>query len=219
MDDFRDPQSMEAKNNFLNDGFSHPFYGVETATLSGNGYETLDRLDARDQRKIDQILGDWADGFPQRKYNSLLGDGTVLEKSSSLDGAENHVIYKNHLELVSSAEGMVEVIDFLGITGDIISPTQTFADTAITLMSPDSEVEIIDEPSVKNAKGISVIMSPKSKDYKVKLDVLNDDSTVIVAQFLKNKTLWKEYKVNKGIKKGLLKFNNINAEEDILEIN
>ena len=214
--------SQDAQNNWLpNNDFPSPFYGVQVGTLSGTGFSTLYKLDVKDANKKDLKEGNWMDGDPTKKYHTDLGDGTVRTSSSGLAGALiNRVINKNHSDLVKSSEGINEILDFLDISITPLSATSSTPESALIIMSPDAEVKFELEQESSSATGISVILSPTSKNYKINVNTIKDESTIIVAQFLPNdKTLWTEYKVEKGTYKGILKFNRSKIEEDILEWN
>jgi len=161
------------------------------------------------------------DGDPTKKYHTDLGDGTVRTSSGGLAGALiNRVINKNHSDLVKSSEGINEILDFLDISITPLSATSSTPESALIIMSPDAEVKFELEQESSSATGISVILSPTSKNFKINVNAIKDKSTIIVAQFLPNdQTLWKEYKVEKGTYKGILKFNRSKIEEDILEWN
>ena len=214
--------SQDAQNNWLpNNDFPSPFYGVQVGTLSGTGFSTLYKLDVKDANKKDLKEGNWMDGDPTKKYHTDLGDGTVRTSSGGLAGALiNRVINKNHSDLVKSSEGINEILDFLDISITPLSATSSTPESALIIMSPDAEVKFELTQESSSATGISVILSPTSKNYKINVNTIKDESTIIVAQFLPNdQTLWKEYKVEKGTYKGILKFNRSKIEEDILEWN
>ncbi len=215
----KDYSLQDAKNNWLpNSLLNSPFYGVEVGTISGYGYETLYKLSVKDPNKKDLQNGDWTDGFPMKRYHTISGDKTVLSFSSTLPGANSRIINKKHVELVSTAEGISEILDFLNISVTPISAAITSPETALVILSPDADIYFEPEENPRNNEGITVIFSPKNRDYKITANSKKDEATIIVAQFLKNDiTLWKEYKINKGLKKGILKFNQI--DEDILEWN
>ncbi|MDO8488317.1 MAG: alpha/beta fold hydrolase, partial [bacterium] len=204
--------TMVAQNNFSPTNLSVPFWGVNLGTLSGHGKETLYRLDIKDPSHSDDRLGIWTDGNPLKRYSNRNGDGTVLVSSSQISGADNRLVdNKNHLQIVSSAQGINQILDFLGMT-TVLTSTLTSLESpepnsALIILSPDSEVTFESGQNAKSAPGISVIFSPTRKDYRFLIKSKKQRSKMIVAQFLPdNSYLWKEYQLSPNQRSGYLKY-------------
>jgi len=216
--------SMQLQNSWLpGNNFSSPFFGVTVGALSGNAHQTIQNISVKDRNKVDQLLGDWADGKPTQKEKIPAGDGTVLASSSMIPGATNIPLDKDHSELISSSDGVGEIMSFLGLGETNL--------TAITnYEEPESTLAIIADPgwfwvtdpsgkTVGDTQGLIVISNTQNGNYKFKLIPKTFGSTrIAVAQFLKNgNVLWKDY-YHKGIlpKFGSLNINVDTPTEDVL---
>lgn len=218
---FKSFNSMIAQNGWLPLGIIDGFWGIKFGTLTGNNFDTLSEIPIKEPNKRDISLGNWIDGKPAGKTTTLAGDGTVLLSSSKLDDAHNITINQLHAGLVSSIEGMSEILSFLGTP-----PTTTLSSTFI---EPTSALVIIGYPSNfwvtdqngntrKDKDGMIAFVNPKNGNYKVNVFPKTGKTFFIVAQFLPNgETKYKEYKFE-GLapKFKTLKFDALNPTDDIL---
>jgi pimeloyl-ACP methyl ester carboxylesterase len=195
---FKPVAAMEAKNNWLPTSFDPPFFGVTLGTLSGRGKGTLETIEVRDRTRHDERLGNWIDGKPIRRLETTEGDGTVLVSSSQIPGADNRIIEKDHAGIVSSAEGIAQIHDFLGIANPSATvstfeePTSAFVAIVnhgiFWVESPDGEVR-------QGKEGVAAFFNPKKGIYKLRIVPTALETPVLVGQFLPNGNYsWKEYK-------------------------
>lgn len=213
--------SMRAKNNWLPTNFAPPFWGVTLGTLSGNGFPTLKVIPVKDRNRLDARLGNWADGKPVGKEFTNEGDGTVLNLSSQLAGADNRLINQNHGGLVASSEGIGQILDFLGISAT--TTTQgTFSEpkSALLIMGYPANFWVMDQNGkiIKDKEGMVSLINPPANKYKFGLIPKSGNTLFIVAQFLEDgKVFWKEYNFKYFLPKlGEINFNPANPAEDPL---
>src|SRR3989344_416678 len=84
---------IEGENGYLKaNPFTSPFNNVDFYTLSGNDHDTLEFLTVKNPNLIDRRLWNWQDGKPDKKRNTRLGDGTVLNLSSLMNDANQTTI-------------------------------------------------------------------------------------------------------------------------------
>jgi hypothetical protein len=218
--------SMTDQNNWLPGApLTPPFFGVNMGTLAGKGFNTNQFIQIKDRNLKDVLLGNWADGKPVGDINTTDGDGTILTDSSLLDGAFHKVINKNHGNLVSSAKGIKEILDFLGTPFvnalNIAPPDQPEEPTALVVISgPNSLVSVDPDGNKKqDTDGFIGILNPKKGNYTLQIDPKTDATTIIIGQFLKNDNiLWKEYTfTGKSRKLKNLKFDDTAPLEDPLQ--
>lgn len=217
-------------NNFVtpqiavNNWLTYPFdlWGVRVGTINGTGLQTVQNIQIKEPSKKDVQSGNWLDGKAAGKVYSNEGDGTVLNASSSIEGAENLTINQTHSGLVSSSEGISQILDFIGSVGTNNFTTNT--------SNPNSALIIIGYPAnfvvssidgkVKTSKDNMVSMlNPSTGDYKLKLLPRSKETLLIVAQFLPSgEVKYKEYKIKSFLPQfRTLKFNLENPAEDILQ--
>lgn len=106
--------SMTEQNSWLK---SHPWpvdlYSLNFYSLSGKNQQTLSYLDVISPSQSDAVKKNWIDGLPVQKYYSSSGDGTVLNTSSSIKGAENFIMPGNHLEIIAQEAGIKKILEWL----------------------------------------------------------------------------------------------------------
>jgi pimeloyl-ACP methyl ester carboxylesterase len=232
---FKSVSQMNAKNNWQQLSLPPGFWGVRFGTISGTGFPTPEIVNVTNPSKSDVRGGNWLDGKPVSTQNSNLGDGTVLTRSSQIDGGENQTIHQDHSGIVASYEGVSKILGFLGI------PTQqafSFVKPVIAKNVPDNSIYaepksaliIIGYPGsfwikdeggnvIESQKGIISLMNPKTGNYELQIIPQSNDTLIIVSQFLSNgNTLYREYHF-KGIspKTEDIKFDTKHPSNDILK--
>lgn len=144
---------MSIRNNWLPTEFSSPYFGVQIGTLSGKGKATLEKIEVKEPNKFFNKIGDWEDGRPTKKINSKLGDGAVLNNSSIIDGADNRLVNKDHIGLVSSMAGVSEILDLLGAPNAIPAFADRIAPESLLVVVTDLGSPSIVSPDGKETKG------------------------------------------------------------------
>lgn len=220
---FKSVGLMSAQNTWLTgSAFSAPFHGVTMGTLYGNTFETLSGMAVKNRNRHDERLSNWADGKPLEKEFSPNGDGTVLEMSSVLAGADNRTIALNHENLIASTGGILKIFDFLGITPvDLSASSFVEPASALVVIGYPANVWITDPTgkTFKDTQGLVIIANPKPGTYKLKLVPKSlGNIRIIVAQFLEDgRTFWKEYPYRSMLPKfGAINFDPANPQEDAL---
>jgi len=169
------------------------------ATLSGNGFDTLENIRTKEPSKKEKKFGLWEEGKPAGKETTTNGDGTVLSKSAKIEGVTNFEINQNHGGLVTSQEGISTIISFL--KGEPSATSLTVGEepkSALVMIAyPSTFVSIDPQGKIKRDKhNVVAQINPKSGKYKVGFLPLADESTLLIGQFLKNGDYsWKEYKI------------------------
>ncbi len=213
---------MLVKNNWLpTNGL---FTGTRVGTLSGYGFDTLRFFGTLRPSRRDVTLGNWRDGMPARREFVGDGDGTVLQMSSQLLGADNRLLPKNHTELISSSEGISEILKFLtpGTSTQIKQTQTTFTEpkTALVIIGyPGNFSVAANGQTIQDKNGIVVLFDPKPGAYNFKLLPKSPNTEIIVAQFLEgDRTLWKSYQWKSRLPKlGNIKFDPLHPIEDALK--
>lgn len=208
-----------AINTWANSGFTLPS-GLNVKTLSGNGYDTLSEISLKPANKREVGFNLWLDGKPASKIFSREGDGTVLGISSRLDGADNITMNQTHSGLVSSMEGMTEILKFLGTFHVQLSPLNSELKSSLIIIGYPSNFVITDQKGNRRISnnGMVSFNNPKSGSYRLNLLPLSNNTLFIVAQFLPNGDVkYKEYNI-KGFAPNFktLNFSLENPQEDIL---
>ncbi|MBI2404629.1 alpha/beta fold hydrolase [Candidatus Gottesmanbacteria bacterium] len=189
---------MDAQNNWLpTTRFTPPFYGVTVGTLSGTGFETLHELVVKPPSRLDTRRGDWTDGKPLLRRTTTDGDGTVLLTSSEVDGATYLRVPQPHNGLVSSGQGINEILNFLGMGATSVS-TASFVEptSALVIMGYPADLWLTDPAGSmrKDNESLITIFNPRAGSYKLRFLPKGENARLIIAQFLENgKVLWKEY--------------------------
>ncbi len=195
------PTNPENKNDWLNN-LSSKSWGVRLGYIAGTSFNTLKIIQTKDPNKKDFYLGIWVDGKPTGKTFSPDGDGTVLSSSAILPNASfSATIDQTHTGLVTSAEGVAKILEFLGKTETVTTQPTSHLNT----VEPNSALIIIGYPADftvtdKNGKskmdkdGMISFMNPESGSYKLNLIPKSNNTLFIVTQFLPNGNVkYKEY--------------------------
>ena len=214
--------SMQIQNNWLpTSNFSPPFFDATVGSLVGTGEKTLQEIEVKDANKKQVQDGDWLDGAPTKKETSNDGDGTVLETSSSVAGADNSTMPLSHIGVIADPLAVQTILDFLGVSSPQIVSAAQEPTSALIVMSYPSIFAVTD-PDGKtklDKSGMVAFANPKKGTYKLILQPKKFGNDIIVAQFLSDgRTFWKEYKHNSILPKfGSLKFDPDKPADDILK--
>ncbi|MBI2029095.1 hypothetical protein HYT02_01630 [Candidatus Gottesmanbacteria bacterium] len=109
--------------------------------IYGHKNETPEGFEITNPDFIENILGLWQDGKPTNTVFSDFGDETVLAKSATRSADPSSVIENaNHRELITTEDGIGEIIDKLDIdVNEIITPEPTadiFPSLFMAIQSP-----------------------------------------------------------------------------------
>ena len=189
--------SMTAKNNWQPTSFQS--FGVRVGTLSGIGTDTLQKIPVKDRSQKDAVLGNWEDGKPAGKEKTSQGDGVVLASNGSLPESENRLVNGTHLGIVSSAEGINQILDLLGITASTNQVAWQEPKSALVVIGNNARLMLID-PKGKvrsDSNGVVSVINPTMGKYKYVLTPKKFKSELIVIRVKDNgDILYNEYKFN-----------------------
>lgn len=187
--------SMAARNNWQPTNFQA--YGVRVGTLSGIGIDTLQKIPVKNRSRKDAVLGDWEDGKPTGKEMTSQGDGVVLASNSSLPGSENRLVNGTHLGIVSSPEGINQILDLLGITASTSQVVWQEPKSALVVIGNDARLILTDSKGKSrfDSNGMISIINPLPGKYKYVLAPKKSQSELIVIRVKDNgDVLYNEYK-------------------------
>lgn len=148
-------------------------YNINLSTLSGESISTLRYLNVVNPSIREQAFGDWLDGKPTGNETSNLGDGTILDLSSQLNGVINEVISANHIGIISESLGISKILNFLGLPEIPIALFIPEADNSALVISVVSDLKIkVTDPVGKiseSDKGLVVTFNPETGIYLVEM--------------------------------------------------
>ncbi|TSC83637.1 MAG: lecithin:cholesterol acyltransferase [Microgenomates group bacterium Gr01-1014_16] len=186
---------MFSQNNWLPTEFSAPFWGVNVGTLSGKGKQTLESMRVKKPNKYFWEIGDWSDGMPVKKINSKLGDGAMLNSSSMIEGADNRLVEKDHVGLVSSHEGVGEILDLLGAPNAVPAFVGWTAPDSLLVAVTDAGdpvVVLANGKEIRGERGLAIIENAGKGKFKFKAGP--ETKWMGVGKFRKDGRMdWKEY--------------------------
>ena len=188
--------SMSAKNNWQPTSFQN--YGVHVGTLSGIGNNTLQNITVKDRSKNDAFRGDWEDGRPVNKEGTDQGDGVVLASNSSLSGFDNRQINGTHLGIISSTDGVNQILDLLDIaTPSILVAASQEPKSALVVIGDNARLVLTDTKGKTklDTNGVASVINPSIGRYKYIFNPKKFQSELIVIQVRNNgEVLYKEEK-------------------------
>ncbi|MCL5798228.1 MAG: hypothetical protein M1366_05485 [Patescibacteria group bacterium] len=170
-------ESQVYKNDWLMSHKLDPdLYHVGVFNLSGTGNRTLQYLDIKDTSNKDRKNGDWLDGYPQMKEYTREGDGTVLNMSSVVEGANNSEINGSHSDVISSTEGIQKILNYLGIpgvrpAGMISLPEETSKIVMSVSLDKSAKMEVLDPKKrvYKSDESLLVLYDPLVGVHRLKI--------------------------------------------------
>ncbi len=142
----------------------------------------------------------------------------------ALSGATPLRIPQPHNGLVSSGQGINEILNFLKPgTAATSADTTPFVEpkSALVIIGYPADVWLTDPTGSvrKDNESLLTIFNPKPGSYKIRFLPKGENARLIIAQFLKNgRVLWKEYpRSSKLPEVSTLHFNPDNPLEDSLK--
>lgn len=189
--------SMFTQNSWLQDLNSNLASMASLfSTITGTGLDTPHTYTVTQPSKIDFLLGNWQDGKPIIT-NMQPGDGTVTSNRSIIPNGKNIIIAKNHNELVSSQEGIEEILKLLSIPyhlEDIVSGkiTKTVPSLIFLLQSP-ATIQITSPNGYTYNDEEGVLFLPNAQDGIYDITIKGVDSgfyRLSVGQFTSTSYLW-----------------------------
>lgn len=218
-----DSMYPEFKNKWLSSStFPPASSNVVIRTLSGTGFRTIENINVNDPSSHDIKLGNWLKGRPAGKEWTNEGDGMALLKSTMLEGlgSENHVINQTHGGLITSLEGINEILNFFNLNpATNIASNNNEAKSALIIIGYPASFWVRDQNGIiKDREGMVALMNPKTYKFQFGLLPKNNQTLFIVAQFLEDgRTFWKEYNFKNFLPKfGNINYNQTNPDEDPL---
>jgi hypothetical protein len=139
-------------------------------TISGTNLNTPKNYAVTARNSFDALLGKWIDGKPTSVQNSS-GDSTVLATSSQVTGEIENLSESNqdHQQIVSNSQTLTKIQSILGVSGSVITSTQTNLDNAVltTIASPANfSIKKPDGTIVYPQDNLILTLNPTS-DYQV----------------------------------------------------
>jgi len=129
-------------------------------TVGGIGFDTSEYAVLGERSTFDKLLGRWVDGRPLRYEDTLLGDGTVLQKSAIVDGFGSNSVFSNHGEIVDNSTAYV--LNELGFEADdiLVSDVLDLSDSLVFYIGSPAYLKVFcggDEPVESDETGFVVV--------------------------------------------------------------
>lgn len=227
--------TMIAKNNWLPDTFTPPYYGIHIGTITGTGYDTLHTIQVAPPSRIDKRLGNWQDGKPTGNQTYADGDGTVLSQSTQLPDVPNISLPLDHAGLVTQSAGIAAILRFLNDSPELQSLRSMQATPQHTISSKGATVLFVaaegarftltdkDGNTTWDSKGQITILDPTEEAYT--LDIApakkwwwHKTKIMVVQLFEDGTSTWKEYThPGPSHRHWKLRFNRHHKHNDILK--
>jgi len=227
--------TMTAKNNWLPDTFTPPYYGVNIKTITGTGYATLRTIQVSQLTRLDKQFGNWKDGKPTNIRTYADGDGTVLTESSQLPDVLNISLPLDHAGLVTHPSGVSAILDFLNDSPSMLKPLKSVQNpqqyitpskgAAVLLIAAEGShftLTDIDGNSVRDSEGQITILDPSEDTYTLTIIPTKKlwwhKTKIMVIQLFEDGTsTWKEYTYTGGSHRfWKLNFDRLHKHNDIL---
>lgn len=200
--------SMVYKNTWLpNNNFQFPFYGTTVGSLSGTNFDTPEKYLVVPSTGIQKTLQLWADGYPKKTITSQLGDQTVLNISSFVNGAQNWTVRATHGGLVTTNAGIQEISNFFSPNIFLSNLFKKSFFPSVSNHHPEHVVNALGFISdmgsftVKDPignlqsdfNGIILIENPKKGSYILELIPSSDTTTIYVGKLFGDTDIkWKK---------------------------
>ncbi len=178
------------QNDWIN---QHPDFAssIPIFTISGNNQPTLRYINVTETSGKEKINGDWQDGKPISWNKINEGDGTVLTASSQVSHANNTIIVGDHSGLVYSADGIKQILLYLGLKDVKIAvdePNPEIESKSVLTVSSDntSEMTLFDpKRNVNQSKdNIIAVYNPIAGVYRLKIQAKENDISNLYISFL-----------------------------------
>jgi len=193
------PEDLSFKNTLLPDISNLSLLENITHTISGVGFNSVEKIVLTEPNWVDKLLGNWPDGKPEQKIYSQEGDSSVLLKSASFNNANipNSVYNFDHGGIISKQEPLTKIMEILGLSlkpGDYnsLNDEENFlvflAHSPVKLSSPDITTEnYIDD-------NLLIIPAPENKVYKLNVEGTgNGFYTLSVGKISSQSANWQDY--------------------------
>jgi len=174
------PSNLSLKNLLLPDLQDLTLLEGKTKTVSGRGFNSVERIFLTEPDWLDKLLGNWPDGKPIDKELTEEGDTSILVKSAKLDhpDIENFTYNLDHGGIISEQTPLTKIFENIGEelpadTYSALNETENFlvffVHSPVKLFSPDTTEEdfVGDE--------LIVIPDPQNKTYILNLEGLTND--------------------------------------------
>lgn len=192
------PGSLKFKNDLLPQLQDYSILETITDTIGGEGSLTLESLKLTSPDWLDKILGNWPDGKPIEKINSLQGDESVLVKSAKFDNPniQNYLFNFSHGGIISEELAIGKILQLLSLTLPI-SNQPFYEPTNFLIFAVHSPVKIsvLNPPENSlNEDELIIIPDPENKIYNLNvLGAGNGIYQLSVGQIYGQNTYWSDY--------------------------
>lgn len=188
--------NLSIKNNllnFYNQNFSDIF-DIFTAIYGEKDQNTPSGFIVESPSIIDQLLGNYQDGYPKTTYFDL-GDYTVLTNSAKED-EDSQKLVLDHGEIITKKEGIKKILDLLGINyhdENIAEGQKTnIGRSLIFLIKSPAKISVENNGNVyEENDGIIFIPDAQTSNYKLNIQG-NDFGSyqAIIGQISENNDVW-----------------------------
>jgi len=193
------PEDLSFKNTLLPSLSDLSLLENITKTISGRGYNSVEKIVLSEANWVDKILGNWPDGKPEQKIYTLEGDTSVLIKSASFpnQNIENFTYTLDHGGIISEESPLKKILEILGretnsVTYNGIKDEENFlvflVHSPVKISSPD-----ITQNSY-NSDELIIIPDPQTKIYTLNVEGLSSGYYLLsVGQIFGEKVAWNDY--------------------------
>lgn len=206
--------SMSQQNTWLKSLVASSELLDITDTIVGAAGDTSRWLRIVERNQIDEKLGRWEDGKPVSEEFAI-GDGTVLEESAKLVGANIVTLAGlDHGDLVKSATGQEKILELLGFSGiEIVEQPQIPFEPALvfTVASPatlrvtdpltrqiGAGVDSSEIPNATFSAQEKIIIIPEAIDGEYKAEIIGENGggsyQLLVGQLTQEQDIWSVYR-------------------------
>lgn len=192
------PADLKFKNGLLPTLQNFSYLETITNTISGEGSNTLEGLKLTAPNWLDNLLGNWPDGKPIEKINSLQGDNSILVKSASFNNPniQNHLFNLNHGGIISEVLPIDKILYLLGVTLPVSNlPSNEPQNFLVFAVHSPVKISVSDPPDNSILENEFILIpNPENKIY-----TLNVQGTGLglyqlsVGQIYGQNTYWADY--------------------------
>lgn len=117
------PSSLHFVNLLLPQLQDYSLLDGKTTTITGEGFDSVEKIILGQRNKVDQLLGNWIDGKPINKINTQQGDTSVLLKSGSFNRPtiENFTFNLDHGGIISDQLSLTKILQILDLDLPVVS--------------------------------------------------------------------------------------------------
>ncbi|PIV01010.1 hypothetical protein COS55_02635 [Candidatus Shapirobacteria bacterium CG03_land_8_20_14_0_80_40_19] len=193
------PSDLSIKNSLLPELQILSSLENKTKTITGRGFNSIEKIILTEPNWIDKLLGNWPDGKPTDKQFTLEGDTSVLVKSSSFTNPliENFTYDLDHGGIISEKAPLSKIMELLDLelkagTYDSLNDEENFlvffVHSPVKISSPDTT------PDSYTVDELIIIPSPTNKNYTLNVEgTENGFYSLSVGQIGTESASWQDY--------------------------